>query len=297
MASTTDTDDLPLGTPPAFARMHRNIRRVCYVLLFALVIEGALTFPLLAIWYGFPDLSPKEVCSELQKVAYSDDDRECETHSFPQPPLARADRGRGPDHLRGHLGRPAQARLRQRRVPRARREQGAARSRCRHGPVVAEHDAGPEGPRRRRHRCRERHRPRHRPRARRPRVRPGPGRRRRRWPGGDEAGRRGARSQGDDARGRRVGLRTAWPSSPTRCASPSRHLQHPRQQRRRPQRGPLRRRDAWRTSAGSSASTSSASSTAAITSCRCSATPTRPTSSTSRAWPPSPASRRTRPTR
>jgi hypothetical protein len=98
MASTTDTDtagtdpgpakaELPLGTPPAFEGMHRKIRRVCYVLLFALVIEGALTFPLLAIWYGFPELSPKEICSELQGVAYSDDGRECETHSFPQPPL------------------------------------------------------------------------------------------------------------------------------------------------------------------------------------------------------------------
>jgi hypothetical protein len=95
MASTNATDDLPLGTPPAFARMHRTIRRVCYVLLFALVLEGALTFPLLAIWYGFPELSPGEVCSELQKVAYSDDSRECKTHAFPQPPL------RGPTEAEG----------------------------------------------------------------------------------------------------------------------------------------------------------------------------------------------------
>jgi hypothetical protein len=67
--------------------MHRIIRRVCYVLLFALVIEGALTFPLLAIWYGVPELSPKEVCSELQKVMYSDGRRECKSHAFPQPPF------------------------------------------------------------------------------------------------------------------------------------------------------------------------------------------------------------------
>jgi hypothetical protein len=80
-------DDLPLGTPPAFARMHMIIRRVCYVLLFALVIEGALTFPLLAIWYGIPKLSPREECSELQKVMYSDDTRECKTYAFPQPPF------------------------------------------------------------------------------------------------------------------------------------------------------------------------------------------------------------------
>ncbi len=112
--------------------MHRNIRRVCYVLLFALVIEGALTFPLLAIWYGFPDLSPKEVCSELQKVVYSDDDRECETHSFPQPPLRGPTEAEGQTTSEDDLGRPAQARLRQRRVPRAGREQGAAGGRSRH---------------------------------------------------------------------------------------------------------------------------------------------------------------------
>lgn len=92
---TPDADDLPLGTPPAFAKMHRTIRRVCYVLLFALVVEGALTFPLLAIWYGVPDLTPAQVCDELQKVMYSDDGRECETHAFPQPPL------RGPSEAEG----------------------------------------------------------------------------------------------------------------------------------------------------------------------------------------------------
>ena len=82
-----NADELPLGTPPAFARMHTIIRRVCYVLLFALVIEGALTFPLLAIWYGIPKLSPREECSELQKVMYSDETRECKTYAFPQPPF------------------------------------------------------------------------------------------------------------------------------------------------------------------------------------------------------------------
>lgn len=81
--SAADGDDLPLGTAPEWSRMHTRIRRVCYVLLFGLVIEGALTFPLLAIWYGVPELSPVEVCSELQKVMYADDTRECETH----PPL------------------------------------------------------------------------------------------------------------------------------------------------------------------------------------------------------------------
>jgi hypothetical protein len=87
MATTTPPSDLPLGTSPQWEGMHRKIRRVCYVLLFGLVVEGALTFPLLAIWYGVPKLSPIEVCSELQKVMYSDDTRECETHPLNSPPF------------------------------------------------------------------------------------------------------------------------------------------------------------------------------------------------------------------
>jgi hypothetical protein len=86
MASKPEKE-LPPGTAPQWARMHTIIRRVCYVLLFGLVIEGALTFPLLAIWYGVPTLSPKEVCSQLQKVMYSDDKRECRTAALDSPPL------------------------------------------------------------------------------------------------------------------------------------------------------------------------------------------------------------------
>ncbi len=37
---------------------------------------------LLAIWYGWPTLSFLEICSELQKVRFSDDSREC---SYPYP--------------------------------------------------------------------------------------------------------------------------------------------------------------------------------------------------------------------
>ena len=83
----TTKDDLPLGTSPQFARMHTIIRRACYVLLFGLVIEGALTFPLLAAWYGVPTLTPAEVCDELQKVMYHDDTRECSTADLNSPPF------------------------------------------------------------------------------------------------------------------------------------------------------------------------------------------------------------------
>jgi hypothetical protein len=80
MASTST--DLPLGTSPENTRMHTTIRRVCYVLLFGLVLEGAVTFPLLAIWYGWPQLSPRQLCSGLQQVMYSDKNSECR---FPYP--------------------------------------------------------------------------------------------------------------------------------------------------------------------------------------------------------------------
>ena len=78
---------LPLGTSPEHERMHTIIRRVCYVLLFGLVIEGALTFPLLAAWYGVPTLTPAEVCDELQKVMFNDETRTCDTADLDSPPL------------------------------------------------------------------------------------------------------------------------------------------------------------------------------------------------------------------
>jgi hypothetical protein len=74
--------ELPLGTTPPYARMHKWLKRALFVCLFALVIEGAFTMPAMAIWYGWPTLSLTEICSELLKVRYSDDTLECK---YPYP--------------------------------------------------------------------------------------------------------------------------------------------------------------------------------------------------------------------
>lgn len=73
---------LPPGTTEGNARLHKWLHRGLFVCLTALALEGAFTFPALAIWYGFPTLSLVEMCSELQKVRFSDDSREC---IFPYP--------------------------------------------------------------------------------------------------------------------------------------------------------------------------------------------------------------------
>ncbi len=73
---------LPPGTTEPNARLHRWLQRGLFVCLTALALEGTFTFPGLLVWYGFPDLSLVEMCSELEKVRYSDDSREC---VFPYP--------------------------------------------------------------------------------------------------------------------------------------------------------------------------------------------------------------------
>jgi len=75
--STSSTHSLPLGTTPPYARMHKWLQRGLFVCLTALVLEGAFTMPLLAMWYGWPTLSFQDICSELQKVRFSDDSRVC----------------------------------------------------------------------------------------------------------------------------------------------------------------------------------------------------------------------------
>lgn len=76
------SQSLPLGTTPAFERMHRGLRYALYVCLVALVIEGAFIVPFCLVWYGWPTLSMQEMCSELAKVRFSDETREC---LFPYP--------------------------------------------------------------------------------------------------------------------------------------------------------------------------------------------------------------------
>jgi hypothetical protein len=77
-------EDLPPGTTPYYARMHKWIKRAVLVCLVALVIEGAFTLPFMAVYYGYPTLSLTDICSELLKIRYSDDTLECK---YPYPPL------------------------------------------------------------------------------------------------------------------------------------------------------------------------------------------------------------------
>jgi hypothetical protein len=95
--------DLPLGTTPTYARMHRWINRAVFVCLFALVLEGALTLPAMAIWYGWPTLSFHQICDELLKVRYSDDVLLCK-YPYPWEPNPRR-RTRQPRRTPGESSR------------------------------------------------------------------------------------------------------------------------------------------------------------------------------------------------
>jgi hypothetical protein len=75
--SQLPTENLPLGTTPAFAGMHKWLQRGLFVCLTVLVLEGAFTFPLLAMWYGWPKLTLQEICSEFLKIQFADDTKEC----------------------------------------------------------------------------------------------------------------------------------------------------------------------------------------------------------------------------
>ncbi len=79
---------LPPGTAETYSRLHTWLQRGLFVCLTALVLEGTFTFPFLLVWYGWPTLSLVDMCSELQKVRYSDETREC---VFPYPLFAPAE--------------------------------------------------------------------------------------------------------------------------------------------------------------------------------------------------------------
>lgn len=98
---TTSSENLPLGTTPAFARMHKWLKRGVFVCLVALVIEGAFTLPFMAVYYGWPTLPLRDICSELMKVRYSDDTLECK---YPYP-LSGAPFGGAPEAAGQHTAR------------------------------------------------------------------------------------------------------------------------------------------------------------------------------------------------
>ena len=107
MTTTPETDaelkseDLPPGTTPYYARMHRYIKRAVLVCLVALVIEGAFTLPFMAVYYGYPTLSLTEICSELLKVRYSDDTLECQV---PYPAFGPPEGAEGKDTAQDEWG-------------------------------------------------------------------------------------------------------------------------------------------------------------------------------------------------
>ena len=74
---SNDEEKLPAGTTAHFANMHKWLQRGLFVCLVALVLEASFSLPGLLIWFGWPTLSITEVCDELMKVRWSDDDAAC----------------------------------------------------------------------------------------------------------------------------------------------------------------------------------------------------------------------------
>lgn len=134
-AENTETEaakDLPPGTTPYYANMHKWIKRAVMVCLVALVVEGAFTLPFMAVYYGYPTLSLTEICSELLKVRYSDDTLECK-HPYPMfgPPegaegkdTARDEWGIQPTPKYDRLGFRELVRRHEERLARQAQEQG-----------------------------------------------------------------------------------------------------------------------------------------------------------------------------
>jgi len=101
----SDTGDLPLGTTKEYARLHKWLKRVILVCLTGLVIEGAFTLPFLAVWYGWPTLGFRDICSELMKVRYNNESLECEyPYPFPGPPISGAPEAYGVNTAKDQWG-------------------------------------------------------------------------------------------------------------------------------------------------------------------------------------------------
>ncbi|OBH94932.1 hypothetical protein [Mycobacterium sp. E2733] len=96
MQTENSADSLPIGTTSTWARMHSWLKRALYICLFGLVIEGSLTVPVMAVWYGWPTLSLTEICSELMKVRFSNDALECQQpYPLGGPPFGGAPEAAG----------------------------------------------------------------------------------------------------------------------------------------------------------------------------------------------------------
>jgi hypothetical protein len=105
VSADASTESLPLGTAPVWARMHTWLKRGLYVCLFGLVIEGSLTVPVIAVWYGWPTLSLTQICSELLKVRYSNDALEClQPYPLSGPPFGGAPEAAGQHTARDDWG-------------------------------------------------------------------------------------------------------------------------------------------------------------------------------------------------
>lgn len=105
VAESAADKELPQGTTPAFARMHKWLKRFIIVCLFGLVIEGAFTVPVLAVWYGAPTLSLTEICDEFMKVRWNDEKAECEyPHPIGGPPFGGPGEGTGRDTAKTEWG-------------------------------------------------------------------------------------------------------------------------------------------------------------------------------------------------
>ena len=135
--SNLTTSPLPLGTTAPFAVMHKWLLRFQYVCLTVLVIEGAFILPFTLLWYGFPTLSLHEICSEMQKVRFADDTREC---LYPYPLFGPAE-GAGQTTAQDKWGiqpRPQYKRIGYRELVKIRDERVARQAAARQAAPVTE---------------------------------------------------------------------------------------------------------------------------------------------------------------